>query len=61
MKLNKLKALGLTAALAFTGVSVSQFEGEELTGYLDLVGVATACYGHTKPPKWASVIPKINA
>lgn len=48
MKLNKLTALGLTAALAFAGVSVSQFEGEELTGYLDPVGVATACYGHTE-------------
>ena len=48
MKLNKLTALGLTAILAFTGVTVAQFEGKELTGYVDPVGVATTCYGHTE-------------
>ncbi len=48
MKANKLIALGLSGVLAAVGVTVANFEGEELTGYLDPVGIETACYGHTK-------------
>ncbi|MCP4588380.1 lysozyme [Pseudoalteromonas sp.] len=48
MKANKLIALGLSGVLAAVGVTVANFEGEELAGYLDPVGIETACYGHTK-------------
>lgn len=34
--------------LAAAGVSISIYEGKELTGYVDPVGIETACYGHTK-------------
>ena len=48
MKASKLTALGLTAVLAAAGVTVATFEGQELTGYVDPVGIATTCYGHTQ-------------
>ena len=48
MKAGKLIALGLSGVLAAAGVTVATFEGKELTGYLDPVGIETACYGHTK-------------
>lgn len=48
MKAGKLLALGFSGVLAAVGVTVANFEGKELTGYLDPVGIETACYGHTK-------------
>lgn len=48
MKAKSLIALGFTGVLAAAGVTVAKFEGKELTGYLDPVGIQTACYGHTK-------------
>lgn len=48
MKAKGLIALGLSSVVAAVGVTVATFEGKELTGYLDPVGIQTACYGHTK-------------
>ena len=48
MKVNKLLAAGITGVLALTGVMVAEFEGEVRTGYVDPVGVVTACFGHTQ-------------
>jgi len=47
MKVNKLLAAGVTGVLALAGVTIAQFEGEVRTGYVDPVGVVTACFGHT--------------
>ncbi|HEY7864369.1 MAG TPA: lysozyme [Psychromonas sp.] len=47
MKANKLIALGLSGVLAAVGVTVATFEGEELVGYVDPIGIETACFGHT--------------
>ncbi|KTF10577.1 glycosyl hydrolase [Pseudoalteromonas sp. H103] len=46
--MNKLLAAGVTGVLALTGVMVAEFEGEVRTGYVDPVGVVTACFGHTQ-------------
>ena len=48
MKAGKLIALGFSGILAAAGVTVATFEGQELTGYVDPVGIATTCYGHTE-------------
>lgn len=48
MKAGKLIALGFSRILAAVGLTVSTFEGQELTGYVDPVGIATTCYGHTE-------------
>lgn len=48
MKAGKLIALGLSGVLAAVGVTVANFEGKELTGYIDPVGIETTCYGHTR-------------
>ena len=48
LSFNKLIAAGLSTALALVGFNIAQHEGEEFTGYLDPVGVQTACYGHTE-------------
>lgn len=48
MKANKLLAAGVTGVLALAGVMVAEFEGEVRTGYVDPVGVVTACFGHTQ-------------
>lgn len=48
LSFNKLIAAGLSTVLAAVGITVAQHEGEEFTGYLDPVGIETACYGHTK-------------
>lgn len=48
MKAKGLIALGLSAVVASVGVTVATYEGKELTGYLDPVGIKTTCYGHTK-------------
>jgi len=48
MKAKSLIALGLSGVLAAVGVTVANFEGKELTGYVDPVGIETTCYGHTK-------------
>lgn len=42
-----LLALGLTSALASTGVIVSEHEGLVLGTYVDPVGIVTSCYGNT--------------
>lgn len=44
---NKLLALGLSSALAATGMFVAQHEGLVLGSYVDPVGILTSCYGHT--------------
>lgn len=44
---NKLLALGLSSALATTGMFVAQHEGLVLGTYVDPVGILTSCYGHT--------------
>lgn len=44
---NKLLALGLSSALATTGMFVAQHEGLVLRTYIDPVGIITSCYGHT--------------
>lgn len=44
---NKLLALGLSSALATTGMFVAQHEGVVLGAYIDPVGIITSCYGHT--------------
>lgn len=44
---NKLLALGLSSALATTGMFVAQHEGLVLGTYIDPVGIITSCYGHT--------------
>ena len=43
---NKLLAIGLSSALATTGVFVAKHEGLVLGTYLDPVGIITSCYGH---------------
>ncbi|ANA49275.1 lysozyme [Pseudomonas phage phiPMW] len=43
----KLLALGLTGALASTGVIVAEHEGLVLGTYVDPVGIVTSCYGNT--------------
>lgn len=43
----KLMALGLTSALASTGLIVSEHEGLVLGTYVDPVGIVTSCYGNT--------------
>jgi lysozyme len=48
MKVNKLLAAGVTGVIALAGVIVAEFEGEARTGYVDPVGVVTACFGHTQ-------------
>ena len=44
---NKLLAMGLSSALATTGMFVAQHEGLALGTYIDPVGIITSCYGHT--------------
>ena len=44
---SKLLALGLSGALASTGVIVSEHEGLVLGTYVDPVGIVTSCYGNT--------------
>lgn len=44
---NKLLALGLSSALATTGMFVAEHEGLVLGTYVDPVGILTSCYGHT--------------
>lgn len=44
---SKLLALGLSGALASTGVIVSEHEGLILGTYVDPVGIVTSCYGNT--------------
>lgn len=48
LNFNKLIAAGLSSVLALVGFTIAQHEGEEFTGYVDPVGIATTCYGHTK-------------
>lgn len=44
----RLIATGISAALALAAVTfVKSWEGESLTPYRDIVGVATVCYGAT--------------
>lgn len=43
---NKLLAMGLSSALATTGVFVAKHEGLVLGTYPDPVGIITSCYGH---------------
>lgn len=45
----KLLALGLSSAIATTGLFVAKHEGLVLGTYVDPVGVLTSCYGHTGP------------
>jgi lysozyme len=44
---NKLLALGLSSALATTGLFVATHEGLVLGTYVDPVGLITSCFGHT--------------
>ena len=44
---NKLLAMGLSSAIATTGMFVAQHEGLVLGSYIDPVGILTSCYGHT--------------
>lgn len=44
---NKLLAMGLSSAIATTGMFVAQHEGLVLGTYIDPVGILTSCYGHT--------------
>lgn len=46
---NKLLAVGLSSALATTGLFVAKHEGLILGTYVDPVGILTSCYGHTGP------------
>lgn len=46
---NKLLALGLSSALATSGVFIAKHEGLVLGTYPDPVGIITSCYGHTGP------------
>ena len=46
---NKLLALGLSSALATTGLFVAKHEGLVLGTYPDPVGILTSCFGHTGP------------
>ena len=46
---NKLLALGLSSALATTGLFVAKHEGLVLGTYVDPVGILTSCFGHTGP------------
>jgi lysozyme len=45
----KLSALGLSAALAFTGGTIAVHEGYVPGTYVDPVGIITACFGHVNP------------
>lgn len=53
--MNKLKqrliALGLTSAIASSGVIVAKYEGKENKPYLDPVNILTVCYGATSDVK----------
>lgn len=44
---SKLLAMGLSSAIATTGMFVAQHEGLVLGSYIDPVGILTSCYGHT--------------
>lgn len=44
---NKLLALGLSSALATSGMFIAKHEGLVLGTYPDPVGIVTSCYGHT--------------
>lgn len=44
---NKLLALGLSSALATSGLFIAKHEGLILGTYLDPVGILTSCFGHT--------------
>ena len=44
---NKLLAIGLSSALATTGLFIAKYEGLILGTYLDPVGILTSCFGHT--------------
>jgi len=46
---NKLLALGLSSALATSGMFIAKHEGLVLGTYPDPVGIVTSCYGHTGP------------
>lgn len=46
---NKLLALGLSSALATSGMFIAKHEGLVLGTYPDPVGIITSCYGHTGP------------
>ena len=46
---NKLLAIGLSSALATTGLFVAKHEGLVLGTYVDPVGILTSCFGHTGP------------
>jgi len=41
----------IAGSLAMAGSIVGYFEGRELMGYLDPVGIPTICYGHTATAK----------
>lgn len=43
----RLAAIGLTGALAATGVMIADSEGYVPGTYVDPVGIVTACFGHT--------------
>lgn len=50
MSISRLAKLGIpvfAAAIAIATPLVSHLEGKRQTAYLDAVGVATICYGHT--------------
>lgn len=50
MKLSPKALAAFTAAvLAVAGAFVRPWEGTEYVGYSDVVGVTTACVGHTGP------------
>src|SRR3972149_4417720 len=44
---NKLLAIGLSSALATTGLFVAKHDGLILGTYVDPVGIITSCFGHT--------------
>lgn len=48
------KAL-IAGSLAMAGSIVGYYEGRELIGYLDPVGIPTICYGHTATAKLGQV------
>lgn len=45
----KVSAAALALVLLIAGWFIKPWEGERHTGYADIVGVATACVGHTGP------------
>lgn len=45
----------IAGSLAMAGSIVGYFEGRELIGYLDPVGIPTVCYGHTATAKLGQV------